>query len=671
MMISIHKNALNIRNIFLCLFTILFITCTSSYAANEKSIRVGISTYSPPVFFNDDKDFTIYGVSVDIAKLIADNMGVTLQFHTLDNLGYAEALENGVVDFIICIRDDLERPEAMNLIETNLRFNRHFFVNSKCDTFTSLKDLPGHTVIVAGGKFISRLLSSRSDISFVDPDTMEEGYALLDSGKVQVLISHSSLMDLSGIKRLGFHNIKEVGQSIKNAPLVIASDKKNEELNASLQKAYEKAIISAEYDQILNFLINKDIQYINADKRNVMVFITASLKYIKIIIGIVIIAFGGIVFWNNMLKRRVNKIERDLYQSEQRYKDLIESSPDMVLLVSPDGRIKLSNKMALNSLGYNEDEIKLLKLHDLVLSEEVDNIRLFLDQLYKDNYSKGEFTLLTKSGAGVRVEMVAAIVKWGSNGETLACTFSRDLTERIQLEENLINADRLAVMGRMAAGIAHEINNPLGIIMTNAGELVNHQHTVEEINEGLKSIERNAVRAAKTIEDLLSFTRPSPMKKEFIELIPLIDESLLFLKHRIEEKNIKIENQYSNRPITLWGDEKMIQQLLINIMINAVQALKNDGKITIKADFAESFGDNVILLEIKDNGVGIHNDDIQKIFDPFYTSRKEGGFGLGLYISKVIVEKHNGNIFIRSDLFKGTVVTILLPCGMEKTSAAA
>jgi signal transduction histidine kinase len=94
--------------------------------------------------------------------------------------------------------------------------------------------------------------------------------------------------------------------------------------------------------------------------------------------------------------------------------------------------------------------------------------------------------------------------------------------------------------------------------MTNAGELVNHQHTVEEINEGLKSIERNAVRAAKTIEDLLSFTRPSPMKKEFIELIPLIDESLLFLKHRIEEKNIKIENQYSNRPITLWGDEKMI-----------------------------------------------------------------------------------------------------------------
>ncbi|MBN1627334.1 MAG: transporter substrate-binding domain-containing protein [Deltaproteobacteria bacterium] len=632
---------------------------------------MGISTYSPPVFFNDDKDFTIYGISVDIAKIIADNMGVTLQFHTIDDLGYAEALEKDVVDFIICIRDDLERLEAINLIETDLRFNRHFFVNTECDTFTSLKDLPGHTVIVAGGKFISRLLSSRSDISFVDPDTMEEGYALLDSGKVQVLISHSNLMDLAGIKKLGFHNIKEVGIAVKTAPLVMASDKKNEELNASLQKAYEKAITSAEYDQILNLLINKDTQYINADKRNIMVFITSSLKYIKIITGIVIIAFGGIIFWNNLLKRKVNEIKKDLYQSEQRYKDLIESSPDMIFLVFPDGRIRSSNKMALNSFGYNENEIKLLKLHDLVLSEEVDSITFFLDQLYKDNYAKGEFTLLSKRGTGIRVEMVANVVKWGSNGETLACTFSRDLTERIRLEEKLIDSDRLAVMGRMAAGIAHEINNPLGIILTNAGELVNHQHSVEDIDESLKSIERNAVRAAKTIEDLLSYTRPSPMKKEFIDLIPLIDESLFFLKHRLEEKNIKIENQYSNSPITLWGDEKMIQQLLINIMLNAIQALKNDGKITIKAEFADGFGDNVILLEIRDNGVGIHNDDIQKIFDPFYTSRKEGGFGLGLYISKVIVDKHNGNIFIKSDLFKGTVVTVLLPCGVEKTSAAA
>ncbi len=95
------------------------------------------------------------------------------------------------------------------------------------------------------------------------------------------------------------------------------------------------------------------------------------------------------------------------------------------------------------------------------------------------------------------------------------------------------------------------------------------------------------------------------------------------------------------------------------------------GRSLLKQDFAERFGDNVILLEIKDNGVGIHNDDIQKILIRFTHHEKRGGFGLGLYISKVIVEKHNGNIFIRSDFIQGNCGHYLITCGMEKTSAAA
>lgn len=668
------------RNYLICISSLLIssiwiffiqVTPSNALSQSEKTLKVGVSLYSPPIFFDEEDRFAVQGISVDMARMVADNTGSSIRFYTMDELDYANVLEEGTVDILIGIKEDFENPEAVNLIETGIMVDRHFFVNSECDTFTSLHDLPGHKVIIRGGDFVSRLLTSRNDITFIDPKTEEEGLALLDSGEVQVYISHSSLLDLDEIKKRGFHNIREVGKPVINAPLVIASKKDNVELNSSLQDAYEKAMNSSQYNQILNLWVNRDLQFVNPNKKNIMLFLAVAFKYILIVIGVVILSFSGIIFWNNMLKRNVNKVKKELYQSEQRYKDLIESSPDMIHLVYPDGRIRLSNKMALNCLGYDEDEIGMMRVHDLVSAEDVDRITLFLDQAFKENYAQGEFALMAKDGIAINVEIVATIVKWGSNGEELICTYSRDLTERRRLEENLIHSDRLAVMGQMAAGIAHEINNPLGIILTNAGELINHELSTEDARESIKSIERNALRSAKIIEDLLSFTRPSPLNKTSIDLISLIDESLLFLKHRINNKKIKIEKIYSSEALISLGDERMIQQLLINLILNAIQAVRHEGKIEIAAGVTEGAGESNMSIEIKDNGVGIHNGDMKKIFNPFYTSRKEEGFGLGLYISKIIVEKHNGRISVESEFAKGTVVTVLIPAATGMISAAA
>jgi len=647
----------------------LFIPCNLSHAISEKRFIVGFSIYSPPVDLIDGDNFALQGISVDLAKMLADNMDLTVQFYALDDLDYSQALEKGIIDCFIGVKDDIERLDTVNIIETGIRIDRHFFVNSKCVTFTSLKDLPGHTVIIRGGDFASRLLTSRHDISFLSSKTEKEGLALLDSGKAQVYISHSSLLDMDTIKNRGFLNIREVGNPIKSASLVIATNKKNFELNNSLSKAYEMALSSYRYHRLLSFWMNREIGLVNAGKQNINFYLLASFKYIKIAAGIMILSFLGIIFWNNMLKRKVNKIKKDLYMSEQRYKDLIESSPDMIHLVFADGRVRMSNKISLNCLGYNENEMNLLKLQDLVSAEEVDKVTVLLDRAFKDKYSKTEITLLAKSGIGIRVEMVATIVKWDSNDENLICTFSRDLTERKYLEEKLIHSDRLAIMGHMAAGIAHEINNPLGIILSNTGDLISSGCDSEDAGESLKSIERNALRAANIIQDLLSFTRPTPLNKAFIDLIPLIDESLLFLKHKVKVKDIKVEKTYSDSSLFFLGDEKLIQQLLINLILNAIQAVSHEGKITLAAKLQDELEAAVILIEIKDNGVGIPNEDIPKVFNPFYTSRKTAGFGLGLYVSKMIVEKHDGRIFVTSDLSKGTMVTVKLPVVLPSAAA--
>jgi signal transduction histidine kinase len=143
----------------------------------------------------------------------------------------------------------------------------------------------------------------------------------------------------------------------------------------------------------------------------------------------------------------------------------------------------------------------------------------------------------------------------------------------------------------------------------------------------------------------------------------LIDESLFFLKHRIKKKNIQIEKRYDVDSTLFHGDEKLIQQLLINLILNAIQAVRQDGRITLGVKTLKKNGARKIHFEVEDNGAGIRDEDIDKIFDPFFTVRKEGGFGLGLFISKIIVEKHDGDIIINSKTSQGTVVAIDFPAG--------
>ena len=216
-------------------------------------------------------------------------------------------------------------------------------------------------------------------------------------------------------------------------------------------------------------------------------------------------------------------------------------------------------------------------------------------------------------------------------------------------------------MGQMAAGLAHEINNPLGIIVSNAEAILEDGMDSEYAHESLMSIERNAIRAGKIIEDLLSFTGPSAPEKGRINMSLLIDETLPFLKQKLKQKNIKVKRPESSEEIIFYGDENQIQQLLVNLILNAIQAMQDDGMLTICTRYDGDGVNRKIILEVEDTGIGVTDEDLPRIFDPFFTSRKEKGFGLGLFISRVIVEKHNGRISARSNEGLGTVFTVALP----------
>jgi PAS domain S-box-containing protein len=638
----------------LCSFILLCIGFTPICASGDSALRVGVSQYNPPFSIVEQGESSSRGFSIDLAKLLADNIGLTVEIYPMNDSELVKALNSGRIDLVVGVMD--ESYSSAEVIKTSIEVNKSYFVNRQILTINSYKDLPGHTMAIEKGRNLSWLLPPQPNIHFIETGSQREALALVDSGKADVYVSNNNIATIYTVQK-GFRNIKEVGTPIETVPLVLAVDKNRPALLTSLSIAYGKILENKSYKAVYYKWFGNDFRY----------FLTYYFKYFVGAILFVTVALLLSVIWNFTLKRKVLHVTKDLQLSEQKYRDLIEFSPDMIHLISLMGEVRLANKIALEQLGYNESEMISIRLHDLVIPEQKDDVNVFIETVFRHKYSHKEFTFRTKDGKSVHVEMVAAIVKGPDEEAALVCCFARDITERKRLEENLIHSDRLAIMGQMAAGIAHEINNPLGIILSNAQDVLNYGQHNKESNESLKSIERNALRAAKIIEGLLSFTRPTLQEIESIDLIQLIDETLLFFKQRLRQKNIRIEKSYPDGLMSLWGDKKLIQQLLINLILNSIHAIKNGGVITIRINMAGEAAEKKLVLQVEDNGVGIPPEDLKKIFNPFFTSRKEDGFGLGLFISKIIVEKHHGNLSASSNVGKGTVMSAGFP--VEEASA--
>jgi Signal transduction histidine kinase regulating C4-dicarboxylate transport system len=232
----------------------------------------------------------------------------------------------------------------------------------------------------------------------------------------------------------------------------------------------------------------------------------------------------------------------------------------------------------------------------------------------------------------------------------------------------LMQADKMIALSKMAAGIAHEVNNPLASIAEKAGwmkdllaeEELKDSKNFQEFEESIDKIEQHVVRARKIIHNLLGFARRMEPTKEKININNLLDETTGFLENEARHVNIHIKKQYADNVPIITGDLSQIQQVVLNLLNNALDAIGHDGTITVETCYLEK--SNEVTISVADTGSGIAEADLNKIFDPFYTTKEVGkGTGLGLSISYSIIEKLNGKIQVKSKVGEGTIFTILLP----------
>ncbi|MCF8038927.1 MAG: PAS domain S-box protein, partial [Desulfohalobiaceae bacterium] len=289
---------------------------------------------------------------------------------------------------------------------------------------------------------------------------------------------------------------------------------------------------------------------------------------------------------------------------------------------------------------------------------------VFVSMQAGQNSKMGEWALITKAGDPLHVSWVCSPMKDEYGSFIGLVAVGRDLTERRKLEMQLVQSQKFAALGVMAGGIAHEIRNPIAICSSAAQFLVEDDISPAFRQECAQKICSGIERASNVIENLLRFARPSTHEKvRWIELTSLIEETMALIVNQAKIQKITVTFQ-GDSEYTSWvfGNAGLLQQVFLNIFLNAIKAMSNGGNLTVIMWKTEL----EIKASVADSGQGMTQEEMQKIFDPFYTTSPVGqGTGLGLAVSYSIVQQHSGSIEVNSVLGRGSTLVVSLPLGEE------
>ena len=368
------------------------------------------------------------------------------------------------------------------------------------------------------------------------------------------------------------------------------------------------------------------------------------------------------------------EIERRLHQQQEFARRLVDNFPDLILVLDASSHYTFISPRCKEVLGYDLDETHEMEFGGRTHPEDLPGARaLYADILAgKQTLASLELRVRHKLGEWRKIRFNFSPLsdeKGNIEGVVLS---GRDVTELKRLEEQLIQAEKLAAMGQMLAGVAHELNNPLTAIL-GVTELLRERHTADEAtNRQLELTHRQARRAARIVQNLLEFSRPASPQKRSLDLNNLLERTLQLQEHSLRRNNISVDFHLSPDLPSVVGDANQLIQVFLNLVTNAEQAIRQvreSGRIQIRT----SVQNDQLVTTVQDDGVGIRPEALPRLFDPFYTTKRPGGgTGLGLSICMSIVREHRGNIEAAILPGGGSAFTVYLPVATpEQTGGPA
>jgi len=347
---------------------------------------------------------------------------------------------------------------------------------------------------------------------------------------------------------------------------------------------------------------------------------------------------------------------------EKFFSDIILNSIDAIIGLDNNYRVFLWNKGAEAMFGYKKEEV-MGREFDFLIPEILlskGEKKFLIDEVNRNGFlANYESERLKKNGETINVSISRFAIYDENNISSIGSVgILRDITTVKKLQKELREKENLALIGEVVSSIAHSLSNPLNIISGNADYLLLNKKPGEADHEELKTIVDETTRITKSLRGLLNFSRPLNAEKAKTQINELAEEVISKTRFIIGNKNIVIKRQFDNNLPVIPVDRAQIEEVITNLVVNAIQAFTANGEIILKT----RAGSSDIFIEVSDNGPGIPKELQEKIFRPFYSSKGYGkGTGLGLSIVKRIVNEHDGSVKLRSQTGKGTTFTIRLP----------
>ena len=371
------------------------------------------------------------------------------------------------------------------------------------------------------------------------------------------------------------------------------------------------------------------------------------------------------------LKKEKEKVEKKLRKSELKYKTLIDNMIDVVFTADKELKIISINLAGQRVFEYSCEDIKGLNFYDLIYEADKEKI---IDCI-KGSFAGGReflegFEFRIKTGDGrIKDVQLNAKVDYDNNGNVTGFEgVVRDITGRKEFEQKLFQIDKLNALGLQSSGVAHEFNNILGIILGYL-EIVKEdiEGASEQVLDALKIIEKAARDGSEIVDKIQQFSRikkEHEKKDELVDLIDVVNDALKFTmprwKSEAQSKGVEYEiiksNLISSKYRTRCNPSEL-REVIINVINNSIDAMPNGGKIeaSVKKD------ENNVIIEISDNGIGINDEVIDKVFDPFFSTKGVKRSGLGMSLSYSIMARYDGEILIDSCVGKGTTMRLIMP----------
>lgn len=363
-------------------------------------------------------------------------------------------------------------------------------------------------------------------------------------------------------------------------------------------------------------------------------------------------------------------MEQQLREQEEFQRNLLESFPDLILVIDNEQRYTFVSSRIRDLLGYEPDALRGKRLSELE-DQSPEFLELYRDvSSGKSKFGFCEYGAKHRDGSWRTMRASASPLFSADNSIRGVVVSVRDITVEKKLEQQVIQSERLVAMGQMIGGFAHELNNPLTSIL-GLSEMLQEGEAAEQTRKQLAMMHGQARRAAEIVQNLMYFARPPAPGKSRVNLGELIQRTLHLHAYSLRRSNITVDFLPEPSLPSIMGDPNQLMQVFLNLLLNAEQAIREiRDKGTIRIRMGHS--DKTVWASFQDDGPGIAPENLPNIFDPFYTTKRPGrGTGLGLSICKAVLREHGGNIEATSSRGGGAAFTVILPLEAGAESAAS